>query len=46
MQAMKLKGIILSETNYKESSKILSVYTKEKGKQKKNNCLSALDVLN
>ena len=31
MEIKKLEGIVLSETNYSESSKILNVLTKENG---------------
>ena len=31
MQTVKVEGIVLKETNYKESSKILNIYTKEYG---------------
>lgn len=32
MEVIKVNGIVLSDTNYSESSKILNVYTKEHGK--------------
>lgn len=31
MEKLKVKGIVISETNFKESSKILNILTKEKG---------------